>query len=243
MSQRKQQQSGKPRSNQQPAAAPPPAKSMTSTYLRAFAFFMLAAAVILFAIVRLGDRDSDPATDSAEAGFARDMKTHHGQAVEMAFIVLERISGADTNLHFFLTDMIQTQINQMGQMEAWLNLWELPVGSVDPPMTWMGHSVTGLMPGMATQEEINELKTLPENEMVIRFMELMIVHHGSAVEMANALLERSDHPVVRRLAESIVRTQEAEISRMNLFIEEFGGTPGGSPGATPVASPEHDGGH
>jgi uncharacterized protein (DUF305 family) len=76
--------------------------------------------------------------------------------------------------------------------------------------------------------------------MVIRFMELMIVHHQSAVEMSNAILDRSDNPVVERLAESIVRTQQAEIDRMNLFIEEYGGMPGGAPMASPVASPEHN---
>jgi uncharacterized protein (DUF305 family) len=226
------------------AAADQATKGMRGTYLRAFVFFMLAAAVILFAIVQLrGDDSSFPGTDSAEAGFARDMKTHHAQAVEMAGIVHERLSGSDTPLHFFLTDMTLTQTNQMGQMEAWLNIWGLPQGSAEPPMAWMGHEVTGLMPGMATDEQINELRTLPENEMVTRFMQLMIVHHQSAVEMANAIIERSDNEVVLRLADSIVRTQQAEIDRMNLFIQEYGGAPSGAPaaapGASPVASPEH----
>jgi uncharacterized protein (DUF305 family) len=202
---------------------------------------MLAAAVILFLIIQFtGDDSSSPGADSPEVGFARDMKTHHAQAVQMAFIVRDRLSGSETPLHFFLTDMIQTQINQMGQMEAWLNMWEVPQGSSTSPMAWMGHEVTGLMPGMATDEQIAELSTLPENEMVIRFMELMIVHHQSAVEMSNAILDRSDNPVVERLAESIVRTQQAEIDRMNLFIEEYGGMPGGAPMASPVASPEHN---
>lgn len=220
-------------------------KGMTTAYLRTFSFFMLAAAVILFLIIQFTrDDTSFPGTNSAEAGFARDMKTHHAQAVEMASIVRDRLSGSETPLHFFLTDMIQTQINQMGQMEAWLNIWGVPQGSADPPMAWMGHEVTGRMPGMASNEEIAELRTLPENEMVVRFMELMIVHHQSAVDMSNAIIERSDNEVVLRVAEAIVRTQQAEIDRMNLFIEEYGGTPGGSPGAapgaSPVASPEHD---
>jgi uncharacterized protein (DUF305 family) len=81
--------------------------------------------------------------------------------------------------------------------------------------------------------------------MVIRFMELMIVHHQSAVEMANAIIERSDNEVVTRLAEAIIRTQQGEIDRMNLFIQEYGGAsvpvgaPGATPAASPVASPEH----
>ena len=79
-----------------PGEGPPPRKEppfgLTSTYLRAFAFFMLAAAIILFLIVRLGDSGTSAhGDDSPEAGFARDMKTHHAQAVEMATIVRDRV--------------------------------------------------------------------------------------------------------------------------------------------------------
>jgi len=253
MSQRK-RGSGKPRPTTGPtapradidtkaaaeAAAARASTGMTGTYLRTFVFFVLAAAVILFGIARLRDGGNDfPSSNSAEAGFARDMKTHHAQAVEMASIVLDRISGTDTPLHFFLNDMVLTQTNQMGQMEGWMNIWGVPLGSSEPPMAWMDHEVTGLMPGMATDEQINELRTLPENEMVVRFMELMIAHHHSAVDMANAIIDRSDNEVVTRLAEAIIRTQQGEIERMNLFIQEYGGAsaPGAAPGGTPVAAP------
>lgn len=263
MSQRK-RGSGKPRPAARPAAkqedidtreaaraaARRASTGMASTYLRAFVFFVLAAAVILFGIAQLrGGGDDFPDSDSVEAAFARDMKTHHAQAVEMASIVLDRLEGTDTPLHFFLNDMVLTQTNQMGQMEGWMNIWDVPLGSSEPPMAWMGHEVTGLMPGMATDEQINELRTLPENEMVVRFMELMTIHHRSAVDMANAVIERSDNEVVTRLAEAIVRTQQGEIDRMNLFIEEYGGaaapvaapggTPVAAPSASPVSSPEH----
>ncbi len=264
MSQRK-RGSGKPRPAARPvqtqeeidvreearAAADRAGRGMTGTYLRAFVFFVLAAAVILFGITELRGGGNDfPDSDSAEVGFARDMKTHHAQAVEMASIVLDRLEGTDSPIHFFLNDMVLTQTNQMGQMEGWMNIWGVPLGSSEPPMAWMGHEVTGLMPGMATSEQIDELRTLPENEMVVRFMELMIVHHQSAVDMAQAVIDRSDNEVVTRLAEAIINTQQGEIDRMNLFIEEYsggtapgaapGGTPVAAPSASPVASPEHN---
>lgn len=221
---------------------------LTSSYLRAFAFFILAAAVILFFVVRGAGGEDAPGTNSAEAGFARDMKTHHGQAVEMAFLLLPRIEATDPDLAIFLRDMILTQQNQIGQMEGWLHIWDLPLGSDQSPMAWMGHDVTGLMPGMATQEQVAALATLPERDAVISFLQLMIVHHQAAVDMSNAVLERSDAEVVRVLAESIINTQQAEISLMQEFLARYQALPeaqgspaaGATPIASPVASPEHD---
>ncbi|MGH2551395.1 MAG: DUF305 domain-containing protein, partial [Thermomicrobiales bacterium] len=210
---------------------------MTMSYIRAFAFFLLAAAVILFFVVRGGGGNTFPKTDSAEAGFARDMKTHHGQAVEMAFLLLPRVEATDPNLTLMLRDMILTQQNQIGQMEGWLHIWDLPLGSDQQPMTWMGHPVDGLMPGMATDDQIAALSTLPERDAVISFLQLMIVHHQSAVEMANAVIERTDNDAVKTLAQSIVNTQQLEISVMQGYLATYQGLPS-SPVASPVASPE-----
>lgn len=226
---------------------------LTATYLRAFAFFILAAAVILFFVVRGNGGDDFPGTNSAEAGFARDMKTHHGQAVEMAMLLLPRveaIEGPDSQMVAFLRDIILTQQNQIGQMEGWLHVWDLPLGSDQSPMAWMGHEVNGLMPGMATSDQVAALNTLPENEAVISFLQLMIVHHQSAVDMANAILDRTDVDVVRTLAQSIINTQQAEISLMQEFLGQYQAQPESpaTPGATaspvavasPEASPQHD---
>ncbi|MCC6705255.1 MAG: DUF305 domain-containing protein, partial [Thermomicrobiales bacterium] len=137
-----------------------------SAYLRPFILFVAAAAVILFLISRLSGGGSDfPATDSAEAGFARDMITHHQQAVQTAMIIRDRLpDDAPVQLDQFLWDIISTQQNQIGQMQAWLNVWGLTQGTVDPPMKWMGHEVTGLMPGMMTAEQVEGLRTLPVDE-------------------------------------------------------------------------------
>jgi uncharacterized protein (DUF305 family) len=242
----------KPQANRTPAAGAPapgarqtiaPEKSMMSTYLRPFILFMAAAAVILFLISRLGNAGNDfPADGSAEAGFSRDMITHHSQAVQTAMIIRDRLpDDAPIELDQFLWDIISTQQNQIGQMEGWLNIWGLNQGTADSPMAWMGHEVTGLMPGMMTTEQIEELRTLPVDDAIVRFMELMIIHHRSAVEMGTAVIERSDNPVVTRLAEAMIRTQDAEIALMTDWIAKYNGgsVPSGGE-ATPEASPAHD---
>ncbi|MFB6707890.1 DUF305 domain-containing protein [Streptomyces sp. NPDC056333] len=95
-----------------------------------------------------------PATDSADAGFARDMAVHHQQAVEMSFIVRDRTQ--DEEVRRFAYDIANTQANQRGMLLGWLDLWELPkvAAAGQEPMAWMaahgglsggdGHDMAGM---------------------------------------------------------------------------------------------------
>ncbi|MGH2558054.1 MAG: DUF305 domain-containing protein [Thermomicrobiales bacterium] len=160
-----------------------------------------------------------PGNNSAEAGFARDMSVHHTQAVEMSLIVRSRTN--DSKIRTLATDILLTQQNQIGRMEGWLGVWELPLTGDEPAMAWMGHQVEGRMPGMASQDDVDQLRSLPVDEMNAQFLRLMIVHHAAGVDMANAILPRTDRPEVENLAESIVRTQQAEIDLMNGILDRL----------------------
>jgi uncharacterized protein (DUF305 family) len=46
----------------------------------------------------------------------------------------------------------------------------------------------------------------------------MICHHRAAVEMARAIVARSDIPAVKRLAQAIVELQSAEIATMRSIL-------------------------
>jgi uncharacterized protein (DUF305 family) len=153
-----------------------------------------------------------PADDSADAGFARDMADHHSQAVEMALIALGRTE--DPAIRTLATDILLTQQAQIGMMRGWLDVWGLPATGWDPRMAWMGHAMEGPMPGMATREEIASLRDLPREEADRRFLKLMIRHHEGGVEMAQAGVELGEQPVVRGLAEAILRSQQAEVTAM-----------------------------
>jgi uncharacterized protein (DUF305 family) len=110
------------------------------------------ALVMLFA-------SQPPSNDSADAGFARDMIVHHGQAVQMAEIVRDRTNSDAMRL--LAADISLTQQAQIGIMQGWLQVWGLPITGEEPAMAWMGHPTDGLMPGMATPEEIDQLSKLP----------------------------------------------------------------------------------
>ena len=51
-----------------------------------------------------------------------------------------------------------------------------------------------------------------------RFLEAMIPHHEAAVVMAQQALERSGRDEIRRLAQAIIATQQAEIDQMREWL-------------------------
>ncbi len=180
--------------------------------------------------------DLTPADDSAEAGFARDMMVHHAQAVEMAEIVRDRTQSEE--IRTLAADISLSQQAQIGQMHGWLEVWGLPATSKEPAMTWMGHPTEGRMPGMAAPKDIDELYTSSPEEADVLFLQLMIPHHEAALPMAEAVLERTDRPEVRRLAGAIAASQEAEIRMMQALLQKRSAS---SPaGAQPHT---HAGGH
>ncbi|WP_234320473.1 DUF305 domain-containing protein [Streptomyces sp. SBT349] len=198
-----------------------------STAIGVIAAFLVAVATL--APEGSSAAPSVPAEDSADVGFARDMAVHHQQAVEMSFLVRDRTQDEDVRLLAF--DIINTQANQRGMMLGWLDLWDMPK-STSTPMTWMpGHAgMTGgagegglaAMPGMATDEQLDELRAAEGRESEVLFLQLMIEHHRGGVEMAQAAAAEAGTEEVDRLATGIVEAQEAEIGLMRDMLAERG---------------------
>jgi uncharacterized protein (DUF305 family) len=181
---------------------------------------LLAAVSILAAGVALALLLASrlPGNDSAEAGFARDMIVHHGQAVQMAEIVRDRTES--DNMRLLATDISLGRQAQIGIMQGWLGVWGLPITGEEPAMAWMGYPMDGLMLGMATPEEISRLSQLPPDRSDVLFLRLMIAHHEAAALMAVEILKRTDEPEVRQLAHSIQESQWAEIENMKAMVED-----------------------
>lgn len=199
---------------------------LTTGALLASVFWTLAA----------NNRASTPTDASADAGFARDMGDHHQQAVDMAFIIRDK--SADQPIHTLAFDIINTQATQRGMVMGWLEQWGLPQTTSRPALAWMnggagnnGHDMSsmemvgGRMPGMASPEEIDKLRSLTGKEADILFMQLMIRHHTGGINMAKGLLERSSRQEVRTLAQTIVNGQQAEIELLTQMLKQRGATP------------------
>ena len=184
-----------------------------------FGVAWLAALLIVGLLLGAGGtlyatRNVHPGDDSPEAGFLRDMSTHHAQAVEMSMIAHANSTSAD--IISLSADIALTQHGQIGYMQAWLRDWSLsPTGS-QPAMSWMpdssGAVVNGLMPGMATPAQMTELRNATGTAMEIQYLTLMRQHHLGGIHMAQAILELSGNKDVTWLAGTMVTSQQGEIN-------------------------------
>ncbi|MFJ4913397.1 DUF305 domain-containing protein [Streptomyces sp. NPDC088726] len=204
-----------------------------------------------------GSAPGTPATDSADAGFARDMAVHHQQAVEMSFIVRDRTR--DEDVRRFAYDIANTQANQRGMLLGWLDLWELPkVSAGQEPMAWMdgqhaGHDMGdmdgmdgmdgmegmsghgggyqahdgSLMPGMATRTELGRLREASGKQAEILYLQLMTDHHKGGIDMARGCADLCAVKAEKRLAQGMVDAQRSELDAMAQMLAERGAAPRG----------------
>ncbi|WP_137121288.1 DUF305 domain-containing protein [Segeticoccus rhizosphaerae] len=242
-------------SGRTPAEQNQPAKRSLGSRLEAA---LIAAVVAVLALGTAGlfgyglaDKESPPSDAGAEAGFARDMQTHHNQAVQMALII--RPKTGDPTLKAVAYDIITSQQQQSGQMFAWLNLWGLPQTSPRPAMAWMtdgtgGHDMgampggtgqtsdgseaspqspeaTQRMPGMASPADLARLKSATGKDAEILFLRLMIAHHRAGIAMAQAIQPLTDRPQVLDLARAMAGAQQAEIEQMQQLLRQRGVAP------------------
>jgi uncharacterized protein (DUF305 family) len=210
------------------AAAGPPDRPRALVVVLAVisAIALLAAGAGLAVATGLG-RDQPPGERSVDAGFARDMATHHTQATVMAQVV--RDTGTDPTVRLMAFDIETQQLSQIGQMRGWLQTWGLTGQSDVPQMAWMsgGHALAPgeLMPGMATTAELAKLRGLTGRALDVYFLQLMIRHHRGGLEMAQDAAAHAKEPYVRELATKIAQAQQAEVVTMEQMLRERGGQP------------------
>lgn len=177
-----------------------------------------------------------PADESVDAGFARDMTTHHSQAVLMAQIARDRSTSPEVRLLAF--DIETGQLAQMGQMRGWLQSWGLSEQSDRPVMAWMTSPHTGMgamdamgtagaspMPGMATTAELDRLRSLTGRDLDVYFLQLMLRHHQGGIPMAREGADRASTSYVRNLADKIATAQAAEVTTIQRMLRTRGGVP------------------
>ncbi|MET7335249.1 DUF305 domain-containing protein [Nonomuraea sp. NPDC005650] len=187
--------------------------------------------VLALAAFFLFGRDGTPGDTSPEAGFARDMAAHHAQAVDMAFIIRDK--GPAKEIRNLAFDIINTQANQRGMFLGWLQQWGLDQATDQRPMAWMsghGHSgaataTPGTMPGMATPQELTQLKQAQGTQAEVLFLQLMIRHHEGGVQMSEGLLKLSTRAEVVSMAQKIVQGQSGEIKLMTELLQQRSAQP------------------
>jgi uncharacterized protein (DUF305 family) len=206
----------------------PPADGLDGRRRPRFGLGVLAGVLVFGLIVGLaagllGPRLRTPGDDSAEAGFLRDMSTHHAQAVEMSMIA--HANSTDPAIVTLAGDIALTQHGQINYMQAWLREWHLSPTSSQPPMAWVPNSagsvINGLMPGMATPSQMAALRNATGHDLDVMYLRLMRQHHLGGIHMAEEILKRSSNDDVTWLAQTMVASQQNEITLINTMLKQL----------------------
>lgn len=165
---------------------------------------------------------------AADVAFAQLMIPHHQQAVAMADLALAQ---ATTQPVKELAAQIKAaQAPEIEQLRSWLTAWGAPLemegaatssagGHDMGTMDMSGHDMGGMsMSGMMSDEDMRSLADAVGGEFDRRWLDMMIVHHEGAVEMAKQIRTASENRDVRLLADAIIAGQSAEIATMRQLV-------------------------
>jgi uncharacterized protein (DUF305 family) len=155
--------------------------------------------------------------NSIDVAFAQGMIPHHAQAVEMSELAATNTS--DPEVQALATEIIAAQGPEIALMTEWLTAWGAevpdPGASMDENMELAGGM---MMSGMISDADLDRLRSARDAEFDRLYLELMIQHHEGAIEMAQQELDGGDSPEATALAQRIIDTQQAEITRMEQLL-------------------------
>ncbi|MFE2751852.1 DUF305 domain-containing protein [Actinosynnema sp. NPDC059335] len=151
------------------------------------------------------------APSQADLTYVARMIVHHRQALEMTALAPERarnetVRGLASRIH-------DTQGPEIAAMEQWQRQYaeNAPAHGHSADLPEVDHDS---MPGMATEQQLAELRAATGSDFDRLFLRLMIAHHEGAISMAVELLSSGTDVRVEDMANDVVASQTDEIERM-----------------------------
>jgi len=158
----------------------------------------------------------------ADIDFMTGMISHHAQAIKMSnWAPGNKASDAVRRL---TARIINAQTDEIVIMQQWLADRNQPVPEPDPAgmkMDMGGHTMTHLMPGMLSEQQMSQLQKARGKEFDRLFLTFMIQHHKGAVQMVNELFATpgaGQDEIVFKFASD---DQSTEIDRMQLMLDSM----------------------
>ena len=176
---------------------------------------LIVLGLIAVALVAAGCGDDDKqssAGNQTDRAFAAQVVPHHEGAIEMAEIALERAEHSEVKrLAGRIIRAQRAEIAVLRRIDTELDQADVPVG--DLGLEQHDLSMAG------------DAHMLEETDRFDRtFIEMMVPHHESAVQMAAVEQRSGEHPRLRRMANEIIDAQRREIDQMKgWFRKWFGG--------------------
>jgi uncharacterized protein (DUF305 family) len=152
------------------------------------------------------DEDASGTYTDDELMFAQMMIPHHSQAVTMSELALA--NSTNPQIISLATAIRDAQAPEIAQMQSWLD-------QSDYSGTHAGHMDMG---GMLSDEELAELSTAKGSAFDRLFLEGMIAHHESAIDMLS-MIKNSTNSEVKKLSADIFTSQSAEFEAMKALLK------------------------
>lgn len=151
--------------------------------------------------------------NAADVSFATDMIPHHAQAVQMADMVLSKATNGEVKS--MATDIKAAQDPEIVEMTGWLKSWGAPVP--DSSMGGMMSRGTGMM-SAADMASLDKGMGAAFDRM---WVQMMVTHHQGAVAMAKTELAGGQSTDAKKLAQSIVTSQTAQIAQLQQLLQKL----------------------
>jgi uncharacterized protein (DUF305 family) len=183
---------------------------------------LIVTAAILAGMIgwMVGDSGSGVEHNEVDTGFLQDMRIHHEQAVLMG-LIFRNLPDTDPGLQSVARSIVTGQSLEVGRMIQLLRSFgEAEANEGDTSMGWMGMAM-GIddMPGLASDEELDQLGRLEGRAADELFVELMTAHHTGGIEMTEFAAAKGSNDEVRLMAESMASGQRGEIFEMAQLLE------------------------
>jgi uncharacterized protein (DUF305 family) len=158
----------------------------------------------------------------ADIQFMSGMIGHHAQAIVMAGWAPTHDAGP--SLRILAERIVNAQQDEIATMQTWLRDRRLPVPPARPAgmkMVMNGVEHEMLMPGMLTQDQMQQLDQARGPEFDRLFLTFMIQHHRGAVTMVKDLFGSygaAQDETVFKFANDVNVDQTTEIARMETML-------------------------
>ncbi len=146
--------------------------------------------------------------------FLANMIAHHQGAVDMANLALANAKHQEVK--DLATAIVSDQTKEISDMTAWQKSWSYPASSGE---AMMDHSAMGMEDSNAGM--MNDLEGKTGDAFDKAFLEQMIMHHQSAIDMASTGTTNAYHQEVKDLTKGIVTAQTKEILQMRQWQKDW----------------------
>jgi uncharacterized protein (DUF305 family) len=147
--------------------------------------------------------------NDADVTFLQDLFPHHVQTGTMTD--LARTKATSSKVKALAAQIKAEQDQQITRIRDLLGAWGVPIPA--------GDSRNGQVPGMLSDQQIQQLSSASGSDFDQTFLRLMIDHQQGAIQLAQTEVAQGSDPQARRIAQDTVTRQQVEVNQMQKMLQ------------------------